>query len=578
MNLINKLLLGISLLFFQTTLAQKHHTGSWGDQGNGMYKNPILNADYPDIDVEKLGDTYYMISSKQHMSPGMVILESKDMVNWSIIGHVWDSLSWAPEYNWDRMNGYSFGVWAGDLAYHDGTWFCYQIDSKHGLYVSTAPNIRGPWSAPEKMLPTEKVLNDPAVYWDEEAHQAYLICNTGDKQKLQENKLPGYENRIYKMSWDGKKILDEGQLVYTFLRAEAAKIYKIDGYWYIFIGEWYINDKSTLPGIVNPNNDRKQVVLRSKESIYGPYEKKIVLEKGTAFGNRSCSQGALMQAPDKTWWYSHQLIQNTEIPFQGRPQCLEPVNWVDGWPIIGVDEDGDGIGEPVFEYKKPIGGFPITAPQTDDDFSGAKLGFQWEWNHNPRNTHWSLTERKGWLRLKASIPLSPGKNVGTEKNKSTKAEGSEKAFWRTCNTLSQRIMGITSGTATAKFDISGMQPGQRAGFVRFGGVYHLLGIQVGNNGTRNLFFMDKEGKVTSGPEIKGNKILVRTSNSSNQAYFEYSTNGKDFLRLGPMFTIAFGNWTGDRLGFFCWNEIEEKGFIDVDWFKYDYDGPKTSAE
>ena len=129
---------------YQLAFAQQSWTGTWGDQGDGTYINPILNADYPDVDIEQVGDTYYMISSKQHMSPGMVILESKDMVNWKSIGHVWDSLSWGPEYNWDRMNGYAFGVWAGDLAYQDGTWFCYQIDFNHGLYVSTARDIRGP--------------------------------------------------------------------------------------------------------------------------------------------------------------------------------------------------------------------------------------------------------------------------------------------------------------------------------------------------------------------------------------------------------------------------------------------------
>jgi hypothetical protein len=114
-------------------------TGSWGDQGDGTYRNPILNADYPDVDVEQVGDTYYMISSKQHMAPGMVILESKDMVNWQTIGHVWNKLSWDPRYNWDRMDGYSYGVWAGDLAYHDGRWYCYQIDNVVGLYMSSAP-------------------------------------------------------------------------------------------------------------------------------------------------------------------------------------------------------------------------------------------------------------------------------------------------------------------------------------------------------------------------------------------------------------------------------------------------------
>lgn len=552
-------------------------TGSWGDQGDGTYANPVLNADFPDSDIEQVGDTYYMITSKQHMSPGMPILESKDMVNWKIIGHVWDSLTWGDEYNWDRMNGYSFGVWAGDIAYHEGTWFCYMIDYNHGLMVSTAKEITGPWSEPIAMLPKEKVLDDPAVYWDDETHEAYMICNTAGKQKSPENKISGNENRIYRMSWDGTKIIDEGKLVYTFDGAEAAKIYKIKGQWYIFMAEWYLGDPSTRPGVKNPKNDRKQVVLRSKSnSIYGPYDKKIVLEKGTVFGHRSASQGGLMQAPDSSWWYMHQLIQNADIPFQGRPQCLEPVKWVDGWPIIGVDEDGDGIGEPVASYKKPIEGFPVSAPQSDDDFSSTKLGRQWEWNHNPRITHWSLTEEPGYLRLKASMPLPLAKNHGPRQNEWTNDDGTNSDFWRACNTLSQRILGITEGAAVAKFNLSGMEPGQLAGFVRYGGVYHLLGVMVSSEGKRQIFFMDKKGERIIGPQIKGNELYVKTTNIINKATFEYSLDGKNFEQFGPEFTIEFGKWTGDRLGFFCWNEVQEKGYIDIDWFTYDYDGPKAA--
>ena len=196
------LLLGSSI----SVAAEK--TGSWGDQGDGTYRNPILNADYPDVDVEQVGDTYYMISSKQHMSPGMAILESKDMVNWESVGHVWDKLDWGPEYNWDRMSGYSYGVWAGDLAHHDGTWYCYQIDPRHGLIMSSASDIRGPWTKPVIMLPPSKVFDDPAVFWDDEAHQAYLICNVG-KQRVPGQSTDNYENRIFKMSWDGTRLLDE---------------------------------------------------------------------------------------------------------------------------------------------------------------------------------------------------------------------------------------------------------------------------------------------------------------------------------------------------------------------------------
>jgi len=543
------LCLCVSALATAPALAQQ--TGTWGDQGDGTYRNPILNADYPDVDVEKLGDTYYMISSKQHMAPGMVILQSKDMVNWTTIGHVWPRLSWDPKYNWDQMAGYRFGVWAGDLAYHQGRWYCYQVDTTNGLYMSSAPDIRGPWTEPHLMLAKTR-WTDPAVYWDDRARQAYLVCNFGGV------KGKGNELRLFKMSWDGRELLDEGVPIHHGPGAEAAKIYRHDGRWYIFFAQWFRPDPRRPDDPSASEGDRKQMVLRSKtDSIYGPYELKVVYERGNGV-IRSCSQGALMQAPDGSWWYTHQLIQNIPAPFQGRPQMLQPVRWVDGWPQIGRDSDGDGIGEPVLRHAKPIKGFPITAPPTDDEFDSPRRGHQWEWNHNPRDDHWSLTERPGWLRLKAGVPVAKGD------------------FWGACNTLSQRIMGTTTGKATAKFDLSGMKPGQRAGFVRFGGVYHLLGVRVDDDGTRRLFF-SADGKVTLGQAVESDRLWVRTVNEGDQARFFWSTDGTTFAPFGPTFTVKFGRWTGDRLGFFCWNETRDAGHVDIDWFRYDYDGPKPAA-
>jgi beta-xylosidase len=538
------------------------HTGTWGDQGDGTYINPILNADYPDVDVEQVGDTYYMISSKQYMSPGMVILESKDMVNWTTLGHVWETLDWGDHYNWDRMAGYPYGVYAGDIAYHDGKWYCYGSDRLLGVYMSSANNIRGPWTKSHLVLGKDKAFNDPCVFWDDEEHQAYFLLNTGTKQKTTDNKLPGNENRLYKMSWDGRSLLDEGRVIYTGDGAEAAKIYKINGTWYIFIIQWI-------------DGDRKQLVLRSKtNSIYGPYEKRIILQRGNGY-KRSCSQGALMQAPDGSWWFTHQLIQNGPTPFQGRPQCLQPVTWHDGWPLIGEDINNDGIGEPIWQHKKPISGYPITAPQTDDEFENKTLGPQWEWNHNPRASHFSLTDRPGFLRLKASIPLPVDKVVWPYDSQQNRRKSiNSTSFWRACNTLSQRIMGVTTGTAIAKFDLSGMAPGQRAGFVRYGGVFHLMGAKMDAKGQRILFFMDNNGKELSGPVLASKTLYIRTENHGNTASFEYSVDGKLFKRFGPEFTIKFAMWTGDRLGFFCWNEDTETGHMDIDWFTYDYDGPK----
>jgi len=520
-------------------------TGSWGDQGDGTYRNPILNADYPDVDVEQVGDTYYLIASKQHMAPGMVILESQDMVNWQLVGHVWDRLSWDPKYDWDRMDGYSFGTWAGDLAYHNGQWFCYQIDFTNGLYMSSAPDLRGPWTEPHLMLKRER-WTDPAVYFDDERHEAWLVANFGNVSG------EGNELRLFKLSWDGRELLDEGTVIHRGMGAEAAKIYRIDGQWYIFFAQWFRPDPRQDPAAAK--GDRKQMVFRSTtDRVTGPYELRTVYERGNGI-LRSCSQGALMQAPDGSWWYTHQLIQNCPDPFQGRPQCLQPVTWQDGWPLIGEDVDADGIGEPVLHYRKPILGFPITAPATSDEFDAAALGTQWEWNHNPRATHWSLTERPGWLRLKASVPVGDG------------------GFWKACNTISQRIMGTTTGEATARFDLSGMAPGQRAGFVRFGGVYHLLGVVVDESSARRLFF-NADGQETRGPVIEGDELWIRTTNDGDRARFQYSLDGETFAPYGPTFTLKFGKWTGDRLGFFCWNDRREAGQLDVDWFRYEYDGP-----
>lgn len=523
--------------------------GTWGDQGDGTYRNPILNADYPDVDIERVGETFYMITSTNHYAPGMTLLESKDLINWRLFGHVWDKLTWEPKYNWDRMGGYRYGVWAGDLAYHDDKWYCYFIDSTSGLYVSTAYEITGPWSQPIRML-EKKAWTDPAVFWDKQEHQAYLICNFGRDESVKNQRVN--QTRLFKMSWDGLRLLDEGQAIYHGPGTEAAKIYKVDGLFYIFLAEWR-------------RNDRKQIVLRGK-NLYGPFERKVLMEKGDVV-QRSVCQGALVQAADGSWWCSHQLVQNrakskgdlagptTGESYEGRSQWLVPVEWKDRWPILGEDPDGNGIGNTVHRCHKPIKGFPVVAPQTDDQFDSSKLGPQWQWNHNPRDSHWSLTERPGWLRLKAGVPVGDG------------------GFWNAANTISQRIMGKGKGVATAKVDISGMKPGQHAGFCHHSGQYVLLGISVDDDGTKRLCF-NNNGKQTEGPDVTADVIYYRTDIDGDRAVFYYSFNGETWKRFGDEFKLKFGRWRGDRLGFYCWNDELDAGYIDIDWFSYKYDGPK----
>jgi beta-xylosidase len=570
------LIIGVLFIVGCTDKA-KYRSGSWGDQGDGTYTNPVLNADYPDVDIEAYDGKYYMIASSQQMVPGMPILESSDLVNWKIIGHVYGKLTWSDEYNWDQMNGYHYGVWAGDLVRHENKWLCYMIDFNHGLLVSSADTITGPWSKPVKILSTKTVFDDPAVFWDYQENQAYLMCNTGQKLMQHKTNDRTWENRVFEMDWSGTKVLDSGKVIYRGPMAEAAKIYKIKGVWYIFISEWYRPDPNADEFAEGAPDDRKQIVLRSTtNSIYGPYEKKIVLERGNSFA-RSCSQGALVQAPDSSWWYYHQLIQNSNSPFQGRPQCLQPVEWIDGWPIIGNDIDDDGIGEPVLMHKKPVTGYPVRAPATSDDFSSNHLGLQWEWNHNPRDTHWSLSERSGWLRLKAMKPVEFQKD-SYEKRMTPGTTMIPHDFWLTPNVISQRIMGTTTGTAVAKLDISGMANGQYAGFVRFGGVFYIMGVKQKENEERMLVFIDAHGNELEGPEINEPVLFIKTSNLSDQAKFAYSLDGLHYTDFGTGFTLKFGNWKGDRLGFFTWNSASEEGIVDIDYFNYEYDGPLESAK
>jgi beta-xylosidase len=433
----------------------------------------------------------------------MTLAESKDLVNWKLIGHVWRQLGWDPKYNWDRMDGYRHGVWAGDLAYHDNKWYCYFIDFSSGLYVSTADRVTGPWSDPICMLKKAE-WTDPAVFWDEEERQAYLVCNFGRDESVTKERVN--QTRLYRMSWDGLKLLDEGQPIYRAPGAEAAKIYKINGTYYIFLAEWR-------------ENDRKQIVLRGK-SLYGPLQRRVVMER-TSSEHRSVCQGALVQAADKSWWFTHQLVQQRDVSkediagpqtghsYEGRSQWLIPVKWKDGWPVLGEDPDGNGIGNTVLYSRKPIDGENITAPQADDEFDRAKLGPQWQWNHNPRNDQWSLTERSGWLRLTAGVPVGEG------------------GFWNAANTISQRLMGKGTGTVKTKVDISGMRTGQKAGFCHHSNQFILLGIRKKEDGTKVLFF-DHDGAEITGPTVSADIIYYRSDIDGSTATVSYKGRWRSY--------------------------------------------------
>jgi beta-xylosidase len=490
----------------------------WGDQGNGKFVNPILNADYSDPEVIRVGDKYYMICSEFHYM-GIPILESDDMINWKIIGQVFSRIDF-PEYNnGDRYGG---GAWAPSIRYHDQKFWVYFCTPNEGLFMSTATNPSGPWSP---LLNVKNVggWEDPCPLWDDDG-QAYM----GRSQ------LGGGPIIIHKMKADGTQLLDEGVTVYTGPTAEGTKMFKKGDYYYISIPEGGVSTGW-------------QTVLRSK-SIYGPYEKKVVLEQGATKINGP-HQGALVDTPDGEWWFYH--FQSKD-PL-GRIVHLQPVSWVDGWPLIGVDHDGNGIGEPVKEWNIPTTGknTGVSGPQTSDDFSTSQLSVQWQINHNPVSEKWSITERSGYLTVEAmkASDLRNSKNMFT-----------------------QKIMGYY-GEAATEIDCSNMAEGQRAGLFCTGSKYNAIGVEHKNG--KNFIYIELDGNAEQIAEITETTVYFKAylNANSNHHQLYYSLDNSTFIECGSPYSLQSRDWKGARVGIFSYNTISDSGKAQFNWFKYDYDGP-----
>lgn len=499
-------------------MREKNRDTRWGEQADGMYVNPILNADYSDPEVIRVGNKYYMICSEFHYM-GIPVLESEDMVNWKIIGQVYDKFDF-PEY--DTNNRYGGGSWAPAIRYHDNKFWIYFCSPNEGLFMSSATNPAGPWSP---LLNVKNVggWEDPCPLWDDNG-DAYL----GRSQ------LGGGPIIIHKMSADGTRLLDEGTTVYNGPVAEGTKLLKKDGYYYISIPEGGVSTGW-------------QTVLRSR-NIYGPYEQKTVLEQGSTKINGP-HQGSLVETPEGEWWFYH--FQSKDP--QGRIVHLQPVRWEDGWPIIGVDYDGNGIGEPVKEWTMPLAnkkGEPY-GPQTSDDFSLTEPAVQWQINHNPVNECWSLTERPGYLTIKA---------LKADKLRSSK------------NMFTQKVMGYF-GEASTEINCSKLAEGQRAGLFCLGNRYNAIGVER-NNG-ENYVYVEFDGNAEQIIKITGETIYFKAfmNGNSNEHQLYYSLDNSEYIPCKEAYSLGSGDWKGARVGLFSYNTKENAGEADFNWFEYKYDGP-----
>lgn len=473
----------------------------WGDQGDGTYKNPVLCADFSDPDVICVDGRYYMVASDFHFM-GMQVLESEDMINWRYASQIYSCID---EPGWNTMQHYAGGSWAPAIRYHNGLFYVYFCTPDEGLFMSTAKDAHGPWSPLHLVKRVEK-WEDPCPFWDDDG-QAYLGRSRHRAGPI----------IVHRMSADGRQLLDDGVTVYTGPVAEGTKFMKRHGYYYLIIPEGGVGTGW-------------QTVLRAR-NIYGPYERRIVLEQGSTAVNGP-HQGALVEGPQGDWWFYH----FQETPVLGRIVHLQPARWEDDWPMIGIDQNGNGIGEPVSRWRKPLNKKNDFALQQSDEFEGT-MGLQWQWNHNPVDSHWSLAERKGWLTLHA-LPADSLKQCR--------------------NQLTQKVVGYHS-TATTLI----VQKGHcHAGLFVSGKLFRGIGLCADG------VFIEANGRqhmVRKG-HFKQMYLRVTIDVPHNQHQFYYSTDGKQFEKAGESFAMKGGYWKGIRTGLFCYGTDGQAQF---DYFRQD---------
>ena len=501
---------------------------NWGDQGDGTYRNPVLPSDYSDTDCIRVGADYYAVSSTFQFSPGFVVLQSKDLVNWSIIGHVVPDIGViSPELKSTGMNRYGKGIWAGAIRYHDNKFWVYFCTPDEGYFMSTATNPAGPWEPLHKMASFSGGWDDCCPFWDDDGQGYFVGTNFKD----------GYKIHLWKLTPDGRDIVPESdQVIHQSKGSEANKLYKINGTYYHFYSE-------------NHGSEGRVMMMERSKNIFGPYTESKQLSYAEKQFHEP-NQGGLVQTEKGDWYF---LTHHGHGDWEGRCMSLVPVTWIDGWPIIGQPDD-KGIGHFVWSGRMPVSGTPVVTPQSSDDFSSTNLSPQWEWNYQPRAEMWSLTERPGWMRLKAFRPLKVND------------------LMKAGNTLTQRCFRTAKNEVIVKLDLSGMADGEKAGLCHFAGAHSAIGV-VQEGTVRTLEFRIN-GKCMSGPVITENTLWLKSSwGLDGNSHYAYSTDGRTFTDFGEPWALTWGNYRGDRIGIYNFNDKAEAGFVDVDYLIYNYDGP-----
>ncbi len=502
--------------------------------GEDEYRNPVIFADYSDPDVVRVGDDFYMTSSSFNTVPALPILHSKDLVNWRLVNHAIDRFD---DTDFD-VPQHGNGVWAPSIRHHAGYFYIFFGDPDRGIYMVRTRDPLGEWDAPV-LVKAGKGLIDPAPLWDDDG-KAYLV-HAFAKSRAGFNSVL----HVAPMHPDGTHLLGDSRLVFDghadHPTIEGPKFYKRDGYYYIF---------APAGGVA----EGWQTVLRSRD-VYGPYDDRIVLAQGTTAINGP-HQGAWVELDNGEGWFIH----FQEHLAYGRIVHMQPLSWNDGWPVMGVDADGDGVGEPVMTYRKPDVGerYPTMLPQTDDDFSAARLGLQWQWHANNQPGWYSLTDVNGKLRLVAQ-PLPPD----------------AANLWPAPNLLLQKLPAPQFSVTTA-MSLTAGAPDTTAGLIVMGLDYAYIALRRTDEGyalvlVRALGARDGADEETLAEVDLGERadVELRADVADGALVrFSYRLDGEQFIRLGEPFQAQQGRWIGAKIGLFALRAASDDGtaYADFDYF------------
>lgn len=511
--------------------------------------NPMLWADTPDPDVIRVGDTFYMVTTTMHLMPGAPVMASKDLKHWETVGYIFDRLTDSPKYDLQEGTVYGRGQWATSLKYHDGKFWALLAPNEAGpmgqTYIFTAPKAEGPWTIHSRL----RHFHDATLFFDDDG-TPYVFFGTGEMCQLTRDLkgvVEGSHRHYFQREADERGLL------------EGTRVIKHRGTYYALL----------ISHVYAPGRHRREVCYRTKD-LNGKWEKNVILESD--FGGFSyLAQGTIVDTEEGDWY---------GIMFQdrggvGRVLTLSPVRWIDGWPQLG-DEQGK-VPATMRPYRSLT---PDPSPNGEgsnytrgivcsDEFSSSKLGLHWQWNHNPIDKAWSLTERPGFLRLKTNrvVPnlyLAP-------------------------NTLTQRMEGPTCSGFVC-LDLSKMKDGDRAGLTAFNGDSGVLTVK--KNGKKLTLEMseqkvsltDREKAVTNVDEkvietidLKQPKVWLRIDGDfqpkhGDAANFFYSLDGEQWTQIGTKnYRMSFDYrrfFMGTKFGIFNYATKKAGGYVDVDSFRY----------